>query len=133
MDKLCSTRKVGAEEGLSSSLVIQLSVPRPLRLSPSSSFYIPDDFRGLRPIHTGSAPSCPAEAGNLYDAADFASCCGPAICSTPLRPRPLDRTRRFRYQGPWRLPGPHSHRLTEENLSLGYVMTTPLCSSRPSC
>jgi hypothetical protein len=88
--KRCSTRKIGAEEGLSSSLVTQLTDPRPLRLSPSSPFYIPDGFHGLRQFHTGSAPSCPAEAESLYDAADFASCCGPAICSTPLRPRPLE-------------------------------------------
>jgi hypothetical protein len=26
------------------------------------------------------------------------------------------------YQGPWRLPGPDSHRLAAVNLSLGYVM-----------
>ena len=55
-------------------------------------------------------------AGSLDDAADFASCCGPAIRSTPLRPRPLNRTRRLHYQGPWRLPGPDSHRLAIESL-----------------
>jgi hypothetical protein len=57
-----------------------------------------------------------ASAGILDDAADFASCCGPAICSTPLRPRPLDRTRELRYRGPWRLLGPDSHRLANESL-----------------
>lgn len=39
-------------------------------------------------------------------------------CSTPLRPRPLNRTRRLHYRGPWRLPGPDSHRLVVESLSL---------------
>ena len=53
-------------------------------------------------------PLFPAHAGSLHDAADFASRCGPASCSTPLRPRPLNRTRELRYRGPWRLPGPDS-------------------------
>jgi len=29
---------------------------------------------------------------------------------------PLNRTRRLHYQGPWRLPGPDSHRLAIESL-----------------
>ena len=61
-------------------------------------------------------PHFPALAGILNDAADFASCCGPASCSTPLRPRPLNRTRELHYRGPWRLPGPDSHRLANESL-----------------
>jgi hypothetical protein len=61
-------------------------------------------------------PLAPPKAGILYDAAGFASCYGPASCSAPLRPRPLDRTRRLHYRGPWRLPGPVSHRLADENL-----------------
>jgi hypothetical protein len=62
-------------------------------------------------------PLFPAHRGSLHDAADFASRCGPASCSTPLRPRPLNRTRRLHYRGPWRLPGPDSHRLAIESLS----------------
>jgi hypothetical protein len=57
-------------------------------------------------------------------------CCGPARCSTPLRTRPLDRTRELRYRGLWRLLGPVSYRLADENLSLGYVMIAPLQASR---
>jgi len=68
-------------------------------------------------------PHFPALTGILYDAADFASCCGPTICSTPLRPRPLNRTRRLHYRGPWRLPGPDSHRLANKSLRPAYVMT----------
>ena len=30
------------------------------------------------------------------------------------------------YRGPWRLPGPDSHRLAAVSLSLGYVMSPPL-------
>ncbi len=85
----------------------------------------PGAFHGLRPIHTGSAPSLPAHRRSLDDAADFASCCGPVSRSASLRPRPLDRSRRLRYRGPWRLPGPDFHRLAIESLSLGYVMITP--------
>ena len=61
-------------------------------------------------------PLAPPKAGSLDDAAGFASCYGPASCSASLRPRPLDRTRRLHYRGPWRLPGPDSHRLADENL-----------------
>jgi hypothetical protein len=34
----------------------------------------------------------------------------------PLRRRPLDRRREPCYRGPWRLPGPDSHRLADESL-----------------
>src|SRR5215213_5499918 len=40
----------------------------------------------------------------------------------PPRPRNLARRRRPRYRGPWRLPGPDSHRLAAVRLSLGYVV-----------
>jgi len=74
-------------------------------------------------------PLFPAHGGSLHDAADFASRCGPNSCSTPLRTRPLNRTRRLRYRGPWRLPGPDSHRLAAASLSPGYIMTTPFFMS----
>ena len=41
------------------------------------------------------------------------------------------RRRGLPYRGPWRLPGPDSHRLTALNLSIGYLMTTSLSSWRP--
>jgi hypothetical protein len=40
----------------------------------------------------------------------------------PPRPRDLARRRGPRYRGPWRLPGPDSHRLAAMSLSLGYVV-----------
>ena len=40
----------------------------------------------------------------------------------PPRPRDLARRRECCYRGPWRLPGPDSHRLAAVNLSLGYVV-----------
>lgn len=49
-------------------------------------------------IYTGSAPSLSRSHGSLHDAAEFASCCGPASRSTPLRTRPLDRTRGPHYR-----------------------------------
>ncbi len=69
--------------------------------------------------------------GSLDDAADFASCCGPVSCSTPLRPRPLDRNRGLHYRGPWHLPGPDFHRLAIASLTSGYVTTTSFQSWRP--
>src|SRR5208282_2875768 len=51
----------------------------------------------------------------------------------PLRTRPLDHARGLCYRGPWRLPGPDSHRLAALSLSIGYVITTStsLLSWRP--
>ena len=34
----------------------------------------------------------------------------------------LDHARRLLYRGPWRLPGPDSHRLAAVSLSLGYAI-----------
>jgi len=65
------------------------------------------------------------------DVAGFASCCGPASCFTPLRTPPLSDARRLPYRGPWRLPGPDSHRLAALNLPIGYITTTSLLPSRP--
>jgi hypothetical protein len=50
----------------------------------------------------------------------------------PPRPRDLARHRGPRYRGPWRLPGPDSHRLAAVSLSLGYVVVPSFrCSSAP--
>ena len=68
------------------------SAPAPGSLVPSVAFAKSTQARLLH------FPA--ASAGILDDAADFASCCGPASCSTPLRPRPLDRTRELHYRGP---------------------------------
>jgi hypothetical protein len=86
----------------------------------------------------GSAPPWSAHAGFSNDAAGFASCCGPATCSppcrdfvAPLRRRTLTRRREPRYRGPWRLPGPDSHRLATVSLSLGYAIApSPLFGVR---
>ncbi len=43
----------------------------------------------------------------------------------PLRRRDLARRREPRYRGPWRLPGPDSHRLAVLSLSLGYTAEPP--------
>jgi hypothetical protein len=91
---------------------------------------------GLRHRNTGSAPSWPACAGIPDDAAGFASCCGlasrpppPRGGLPPLRPRALARRRECYYRGPWRLPGPDSHRLAAVSLSLGYVVVPSFRSS----
>src|SRR5713101_5474180 len=55
------------------------------------------------------------------------------VASTPLRRWPLDQHRGLRYRGPWRLPGPDSHRLADVSLSSGYVMRSSPSSQRPNC
>lgn len=74
-----------------------------------------------------------ASTDRRNDAAGFTSCCGLVSCSAPLRTRPLDHARGLCYRGPWRLPGPDSHRLAALSLSIGYVTTTStsLLSWRP--
>jgi hypothetical protein len=123
-------RRLGATEGLSSSHDNLPTVPRPRR-------------RRV-PWHPLQAPRCrpwpsPSEyrlgsllaacAVILNDAAGFASCCGPVGCPPrtggglpPPRHRDLARRRECCYRGPWRLPGPDSHRLAAVSLSLGYVV-----------
>jgi transposase len=94
----------------------------------------PGAVHGLRPTLTGSAPSWPRQRrGTNHDAAGFASCCGPAGRPPPdwdglppLRRRDLARRRECCYRGPWRLPGPDSHRLAAVSFSLGYA--APLTS-----
>ena len=55
------------------------------------------------------------------------------VAPAPLRTPPLDHARGLHYRGPWRLPGPDSHRLAALSLSLSYVTTTSLSSWRPNC
>src|SRR5215211_724343 len=49
----------------------------------------------------------------------------------PPRPRDLARRRGPRYRGPWRLPGPDSHRLAAVSLALGYPLAPPFVASAP--
>src|SRR5665213_3420655 len=88
-------------------------------------------FHGLRPIPTGSALPLSCVHRPPHGAASFPGCCGPPNCTTPLRTRHFGRARELHYRGPWRLPGPDSHRLVVASLSLGYVMNAPLQSWRP--
>jgi hypothetical protein len=60
----------------------------------------------------------------------------PGPSSRPGLPPELDQqkprnTRGLRHRGPWRLPGPGSHRLASASLPPGYIMTTPSCSGAP--
>src|SRR6266508_6041418 len=50
----------------------------------------------------------------------------PGTSSLRFDGRDLSCRREPRYRGPWRLPGPDSHRLAALSLSLGYVMGIPL-------
>src|SRR5215216_3594139 len=49
----------------------------------------------------------------------------------PPRPRDLARRRGPRYRGPWRLPGPDSHRLAAVSLALGYPLVPPFITPAP--
>ncbi len=100
--------------------------PDPGSLVPSMAFALKARAR---------LPLGPGFPGECIDAASFASCCGPQTCSTPLRRKPLDRRRGFHYRGPWRLPGPDSHRLALVSLALRFVRSSGslLLSWRPSC
>src|SRR5215212_7693494 len=49
----------------------------------------------------------------------------------PPRPRDLARRRECCYRGPWRLPGPDSHRLAAVSLALGYPLAPPFVASAP--
>jgi hypothetical protein len=49
----------------------------------------------------------------------------------PPRRRDLARRRGPRYRGPWRLPGPDSHRLAAVSLSLGYTVASSLSVRGP--
>ncbi len=86
-------------------------------------------FTTLRKVRLPLWP--PKRAARHNDAAGFASCCGPVSRSTPLRTRPLNRTRELPYQGPWCLPGPDSHRQAVLSLSLSYVTTTSFAVMAP--
>ena len=128
-------RRSGAEEDLSSSKDTLLTIPRPLRREilrhPLQALWCrpwPSPF-GER---LGSSSSV-QRTDRRNDAAGFTSCCGLVSCSAPLRTRPLDHARGLHYRGPWRLPGPDSHRQAALSLSIGYVITTStsLLSWRP--
>jgi hypothetical protein len=131
-------RSPGATEGLSSSHDTLLTVPRPLRRRVLG--------HPLQVLRCRPWPS-PAEyrLGSLLaalavipdDAAGFASCCGPVSCPPrtrgglpPPRRRDLAQRRECRYRGPWRLPGPDSHRLAAVSLALGYT-SPPFVASAP--
>ena len=125
----------GAEEDLSSSKDNPVTIPRPLRrevprhrLQDQRCRPWPSPFRN----RLGSSLSARRRTAR-NDAAGFTSCCGLVTCSAPLRTPPLDDARGPHYRGPWRLPGPDSHRLAALSLSLSYVTTTSLSSWRPSC
>ena len=51
-------------------------------------------FRGLRRVTRDSAPSGPPCGDNSFDAAGFASCCGPLACTLPRGARPRASTPR---------------------------------------
>ena len=128
-------RRSGAEEDLSSSKDTLLTIPRPLRRE-----VLEHPLQALwcrpwpSPIGEGLGSSSSVQSTDRRnDAAGFTSCCGLVSCSAPLRTRPLDHARGLYYRGPWRLPGPDSHRLAALSLSIGYVTTTStsLLSWRP--
>jgi hypothetical protein len=134
----------GAEEDLSSSLANPLTIPCPLRRevprhplqdqecrpwpSPNdsrlgSSFPRPKAGHITTPQASLQGTDWPVARPALQD---FVA---------PLRRRPLDRRREPCCQGPWRLPGPNSHRLADENLRSDHPIIpygTSFTSGRPN-
>jgi hypothetical protein len=49
----------------------------------------------------------------------------------PPRRRDLAQRRECCYRGPWRLPGPDSHRLAAVSLALGYTLLPPFVTPAP--
>jgi hypothetical protein len=131
----------GAEEGLSSSQDNLLTIPRPLTPEGSSTLAPGPKASSMAFAHRQQArlPLVPHKRGcamttlqaSLH-AADWpvatlsTGCCRSA--STPTS----QSTPGASYQGPWRLPGPDSHRLADLSLSFGYVTTTSSLSWRPN-
>ena len=134
-------RRPGAEEGLSSSQDNLLTVPRPLRRGVlRRPLQVPRRLPWPSPVgRRARLPLVPPNGGRLttlqasLHAADRPVAHPQGVIVAPLRRRPLDRRREPHYRGPWRLPGPDSHRLAALNLSLGYVTLTSLSSWRPNC
>jgi len=68
------------------------------------------------PTHTGLGSLLTPRGANVLDAAGFASCCGPAVCTLLARARPRastpgsPRTPAGYYEGSWYLLRPDSHR-----------------------
>jgi hypothetical protein len=127
-------RRTRAEEGLSSSHDGLLDVPRSIRRGVlEHPLQDPGCLPWPSPISLRARRSLfPALAGYITTLQASLDVADRQFASTPLRTRHFGRPRGFRYQGPWRLPGPDSHRLVVVSFSLGYVMIAPLQSGRPS-
>jgi hypothetical protein len=123
-----------AEEGLPSSQDNPLTVPRPLRREvPQRPLQDQERLPWPSPIRDRFGSSFTRPKTRLpIDVAGFASCCGPASCSTPLRTRPLNHARGLHYRGPWRLPVPDSHQQAASSFTPGYTITTSSLSRRPN-
>jgi len=124
----------GAETGLSCSHDGCPAVPRPLRrrvprccasklFTPSVAFAQPCQAR---------LPAAPSR-GVVLDAAGFASCCGPAVCTLLMRARPRASTPRSPqtsagcYKGSWYLLWPDFHRQVIVDFQ-----DTPWLTTRPN-
>ena len=81
-------------------------------------------FHGLHPDYGGSALPCPAlTGGNGYDAAGFASCCGPhrrspftGLLTLGSDPARFQTEPPACYRASWQLPGPDFHRQATTSL-----------------
>ena len=133
-------RSPGAEEALSSSHGNLVTVPRPIRRRvPRHALQdltcrpwpSPSKVRARHPLGPLTRVSVTTPQASLH-AADR-PLARPLTGTLLLRfdGGVLTRRREPRYRGPWRLPGPDSHRLATVSLSLGYAIApSPLFGVR---
>ena len=124
-------RQAGVGEDLSSSVVDLLNIPRPLRRRvPRHPLQDPRCLPWPSPIlkKLGSLLSDPhrpvlSRRCRLRFMLWTAQLPRPhRRVVVPLRRQPLNRRRTPRYRGPWRLPGPDSHRPADNSFTLGHMI-----------
>src|SRR4029453_5558249 len=126
-------RRLGAEEALSSSHDTPLTVPRPLRRRvPWHPLQAPRCRPWPSPLECRLGSLLARLRGDSYRRRRLLLMLRTGqLHRAPPRPRDLARRRGPRYRGPWRLPGPDSHRLAAVSLRSA-TPSASLLSRRPS-
>jgi hypothetical protein len=102
---------------------------RPRRASPGSQASSVAFAKSTQARH----PLFPASAGTLTTQQTSHHVADWSVAPPRFEPDLSTGTGGFATRGPWRLPGPDSHRPAAANLAPGYVMTPPCQSWRLDC